>query len=364
MKYRFLNPTFCLNAFLMASIVLLAGCACSKNSAKEDPAKSSEFVADSWNGEFLVAISQAYETFVKTDEMPVYVNVQGIDYSQARYFSAACAIMDLIEKYPDSWQKQPDVDVPKYSAGSTLQWNTFEQDEISMYALKWATGKMRAYAEDKGIYPNYCCFGTRTWKDDRSGDSTVEYNYTAEGEQYVGNLLFTQALVAMSRVMDYYRHNSTLPEKVSVWWSDFLHSANNCPIDDATVVSAMQEAISGKTTDRGKAEAIFFYARDRWEWENYYNTKKGAVGTIKEKGGNCCDMAHAVVAMCRAAGIPARYIHGQCYFSSSVIGHVIPHIYVDGQWYICDPTNKNAGFGTPIWKGMETFNGLYSSLPF
>lgn len=363
MKHRLFNPAFYAHAVLLTSVLLLAGCACTKSSGNSE-SSDREFTPSSWNGEFLQAISQAYETFVKTDEMPLYVNVEGVDYSQAKYFSAACSIIGLIEQYPDSWQKQSDVEIPKYSSASSMSWNTFEQDEISLQALKWAIEKMNAYAAKVGAYPNYCCFGTRTWKDDRSGDSSVEYNYTSESEQYVGNLLFAQALVCVARVMDHYRHHSVLPEKVSVWCSDYLRSATNCPIDDDTVVSAMQEAISGKTSDREKAEAIFEYARDRWEWENYYNTRKGAVGTIKEKGGNCCDMAHAVVAMCRAAGIPARYIHGQCYFSSSVIGHVIPHIYVDGQWYVCDPTNDNSAFGTPVWKGMQTFNGLYASLPF
>ncbi len=364
MRPRAFDLVFCVNAVIVTAALLWTGCACTGNGGKDEPAEPKEFVASSWNGEFLLAVSKAYETFAETDEMPVYVNVEGVEYGQAKYFSASCSIMELIESHPDDWQKQPDVEIPKYSSGSVMQWNTFEQDSISLDALKWAISKMTGYAEEKGMYPNYCCFGTRTWKSDRSGDSSVDYNYEPETERYVGNLLFRQALVAMARVMDYYRHNLSLPGKVSVWWSDFLRSASNCPVDDGTVVSAMKEATSGKSTDREKAEAIFTYARDKWEWENYSNTRKGAVATINAKGGNCCDMAHAIVAMSRAAGIPARYIHGQCYFSSSVIGHVIPEIYVDDEWFICDATNKNSTFGHPVWKGMETFNGLYSELPF
>ncbi len=350
---------------ILAAVALWAGCSCSKIRGGDTPSPSPrEFVASSWNGEFLLAVADACSEFDRTDNMPTYVTVEGLKYSQAKYFAAACAIMSLIEEYPDSWQKQPDVELPQYSSGTVMQWNTFEQDSISMPALKWAIEKMTAYAAGKGMYPNYCNFGTRTWKDDRSGDSTVGYNYKSDSEAYVGNLLFQQALPAVARVMDHYRRHLRLPEKVSVWWSDFLRSANNCPVDSEVVTAAMKEATAGKVTAREKAEAIFTYARDKWEWENYNNTRKGAVGTIDAKGGNCCDMAHAVVAMCRAAGIPARYIHGQCYFSSSVIGHVIPQIYVDGNWYVCDPTNKNSTFGTPVWKGMQTFNGLYSELPF
>lgn len=196
MNHRFFNPAFCVNTLLLTFVLLMAGCACTKGSGKNNEPSAKEFTPSSWNGEFLQAISQAYEIFVKTDEMPLYVNVEGVDYSQAKYFSAACSIIVLIEHYPDSWQEQGDVDIPKYSSASSMSWNTFEQDEISLPALKWAMEKMDAYAAKVGAYPNYCCFGTRTWKDDRSGDSSVEYNYTSESEQYVGNLLSPRRLSA------------------------------------------------------------------------------------------------------------------------------------------------------------------------
>lgn len=229
-------------------------CGACTGQSKDDGGKDTpkEFIPTSWNGEFLKAISDAYETFSETDEMPVSVNVEGITYSQAKYFSAACGILDLIEAYPDTWQERPDVEIPKYSAGGVMQWNTFEQDEISLDAVKWMIGRMREYASGKGMYPNYCSFGTRTWKDDRSGDSTVELNYKSDKEEYVGNIVFRQALVVMSRIMNHYKNNLMLPEKTSSWWSGFLGSTSNCPVDDPLVLSTMKEAISGKVTAREK----------------------------------------------------------------------------------------------------------------
>ena len=351
------------NILLVAACLVFSMCG-GAGQGKEDDVEVKEFKVASWNGAFLKAVSDAYDAFVETDEMPVSVNVEGNTYSRAKYFSAACDLLDLIEAFPDNWQEQPDVEIPKYSAGGVMQWNTFEQDEISLDAVKWMARRMNEYASEKGVYPNYCCFGTRIWKDDRSGDSTVKLNYNSDNEEYVGNIVFSQALVIMSRILNHYKNNLALPDKVSTWWSDFLRNTSNCPSDEPVVVSAMKEATNGKTTAREKAEAIYTYARNNWDWEDYYNTRKGAVRTINEKGGNCCDMAHAIIAMSRAAGIPSRYIHGQCYFSKSVIGHVIPEIFVDGEWFICDATNKNASFGHPVWKGMETFNGLYNELPF
>ncbi len=335
---------------------------CSCRSENPTPQEPEVFTATSWNGEFLQAISDAYDEFVKTDEMPSMVNVEGINYTRSDCFSAAVGLLELIEAYPDTWQEQSEVEIPKYAGGSVMQNNTFEQDSISLDAVKWMIGKVKDYAAEHNAYPNYCNFGTRTWKSDFSGESTVEYNYS---EEYVGKLIFPAAVVIMARIMNYYRNNLVLPDKVSAWWSDFLRSSSNCPIDDPLVVSTMQTATEGLTTNHDKAVAIFEYARDKWEWEDYSNTRKGAVGTIEALGGNCCDLSHAIVAMSRAAGIPARYIHGQCYFSGGrVIGHVISEIYVDGQWVICDASNNSATFGTPTWKGMQTFNGLYSSLPF
>ena len=88
-----------------------------------------------------------------------------------------------------------------------------------------------------------------------------------------------------------------------------------------------------------------------------------SVRTVNEKGGNCCDLTHATLAMCRAAGIPARYLHGKCNYSTP-LGHVIPEIFVDGKWWIADPSNNKAVWGTPTWNGMETFHGRYYELEF
>ena len=188
-----------------------------------------------------------------------------------------------------------------------------------------------------------------------------------DGVKYIGNFISRDYGAALCRVFYHYKHHLKLPDKVCTWGSDYLRKVSNCPIDDPLVLSTLEDALKGlgaDATPRQKAEAIFAYTRDEWEWENYANTSKGALGTIKAKGGNCCDLTHATLAMCRAAGIPARYLHGQCYFLSGVIGHVIPEIWADGRWWICDPSNNSCTWGKPNWKGMQKFNGRYNELPF
>ena len=111
-----------------------------------------------------------------------------------------------------------------------------------------------------------------------------------------------------------------MPSEVSSWQSDFLRDMNydsgcqnatgaaKCSLSDPVVTAARDAAIAGKTTTMDKAVALFNYARDQWEWEDYSNTRKGAIKVINGKVGNCCDLAHALIAISRSAGIPARYV--------------------------------------------------------
>jgi hypothetical protein len=49
----------------------------------------------------------------------------------------------------------------------------------------------------------------------------------------------------------------------------------------------------------------------------------------------------------RAAGYPAVYKHGNCYFkiSKKVFGHVWSEVEVDGKWYPIDISSSRNGFG-------------------
>lgn len=117
-----------------------------------------------------------------------------------------------------------------------------------------------------------------------------------------------------------------------------------------------------------KAVAIFNYVRNTLDYEYYANTRKGASKTLKTKAGNCCDHANLIVALCRAAKIPARYSHSKsCLFGSGHReGHVWAQIYVGGTWYSADGTSLRNSFGhIENWNTMTNrINNNYRSLPF
>ncbi|HML05528.1 MAG TPA: transglutaminase-like domain-containing protein [Methanobacterium sp.] len=119
-------------------------------------------------------------------------------------------------------------------------------------------------------------------------------------------------------------------------------------------------------TTMEKASNIFYWVRDNTDYSFYYNTMRGAIGTLNDRLGNCVDLSHLIVALSRAAGIPARYMNGDCNFNSGTIGHVWAQLYVDGVWINADASNNINDFG--IIRNWNTANyilkGIYSSLPF
>ena len=335
----------CLLSLTLA--LLMAGfCACQKNGPETKP---TTFTATKYNGFFVEELSKAYDQLVKDDNMPVAVNVEGIRYNQAQYTTAAILILDKMLKDPDNWEKN-DVEITKLSMPASTQWNTNCLDTISLDQLKTIIDKAYAYGNKHSIYPNYI---------------TMDSKYTEEdGTQHDNRITMINTAIILARTFNYFKNHNELPEKVCTWESDFLHKTKNCYVGNPLVVETAKTAIGNASTERAKAEAMFNYSRDEWEWQNYSNTLKGSLQVINDKGGNCCDLSHTLISMYRSMGIPARYMHGQCLFSSSVIGHVFVEVYVDGTWYICDPSNNGNTFGHHNWKHMNTFNGRYNELPF
>ena len=346
-------------AILCAGFALVATCACHE---KPEPDPDPVFTLDSYNGHFAQAISDAYDVFEETGSLPTSVNVEGLSYNKGRYTIAACLLLERILANPDTWQ-EGEIELFAAAFGDEYRWNTFDPDVIDFAHIRYMAGRLVKYAQDNGSLPNYVTFPS----DDPTSPGYMP-QLTMVVTKHDNRMNLRAAMVVMARVINYFvKNEGKWPEEVSSWPSTYLRAVRNSPIDAPEVIAARDAALKNlpaNATERQKAEAIFAYARDEWEWENYMNTSKGAVGTIKAKGGNCCDLTHATLAMCHAAGIPARYLHGQCYFKSGVIGHVIPEIYVDGKWWICDPSNNSSTFGTPTWQGMETFNGRYYELEF
>ena len=206
----------------------------------------------------------------------------------------------------------------------------------------------------------------------------------------LGKLNYQSLIYTFSKIMAFYKTNERLPTYVTVKpWStvgssststsgststpvpaslqQYLKATKNCQVTNSQIQSLAKSITSGKSSTYNKAAAIFNWVRNNIGYSFYYNTKYGAVGTLNAKTGNCVDTAHLLIALERAAGIPARYEHVYAQFSSGTwYGHVIAQVYVNGKWYYADATTSRNTFGViNNWNTAKaTVYGLYASLPF
>jgi hypothetical protein len=214
-------------------------------------------------------------------------------------------------------------------------------------------------------------------------DSNKRAPYTMSTS--LGTMQFRSLVYYMARSITFYESNNRLPNYITVDDSIFTTNTNintnninansqyvaylkatrNCQVNSETIKNLANTITFGLTDNYAKANAIFNWVRDECGYSYYFNTKKGALTTLSSKTGNCCDLSHLVVAISRAAGIPARYAHGTCKFrSGNIIGHVWSELMVNGQWLKADASSNYNKFNEITNWNSVTMKGYYSELPF
>ncbi|MDD1775240.1 MAG: hypothetical protein LUQ24_06900 [Methanobacterium sp.] len=192
----------------------------------------------------------------------------------------------------------------------------------------------------------------------------------------LGKIRYESLIYLESRILNFYAQNSALPRYAALnpWktsddtsnYSQYLQATNNCPSNSPTIINLANSITSGKTTAYDKAVAIFNWVNDNTTYSYYYNTVKGALGTLSSGSANCVDTTHLLIALTRAAGIPAKYEHGICTFSDGEFGHVWAQVYANGIWYYADAISPRNTFG--VINNWDTSNwtliGIYAELPF
>ncbi len=219
--------------------------------------------------------------------------------------------------------------------------------------------------------------------------STIKSTGTAPGymSSSLGKISYDSLIYTFSKILNYQKTSSRLPNYVAIsagsgstsnsnttdsnsstttTLEQYLVATTNAPSTSSTIISLANSITAGLTTDYTKAVAIFNWVRDNLSYSYYYNSNKGALGALSSKTANCCDTSHLVVALSRAAGIPARYQHGSCKFSGGWYGHVWAQIYVNGKWYNADAISDSNTLGTiNNWSlSSYTLYGTYATLPF
>jgi transglutaminase-like putative cysteine protease len=242
------------------------------------------------------------------------------------------------------------VSSPTNSTGDSIYGNINQTEYLKI------AQSIKSFIDSNGIAPNYATSS-------------------------LGKVQYETLIYMFSKVVNYYGTNKVLPNYVSVdstvanpesssipsELQQYLQSTTNCQVTNSQIQALAKSITSGKTSAYDKAVAIFNWVRDKLGYSFYYNTKYGAVGTLNAKTGNCVDTAHLLIALERAAGIPARYEHVYAKFSSgNWYGHVIAQVWVNGKWYNADGTSYSNTFGViNSWNtATATYKGTYATLPF
>ena len=95
---------------------------------------------------------------------------------------------------------------------------------------------------------------------------------------------------------------------------------------------------------------------ENWTYAPNTTTASTHVSEVLEsKRGVCQDFAHLMIALCRAIGIPARYVSGYLYnatdsnFRGAQASHAWCEVFIPGHgWYGLDPTNNTWAAGNHI----------------
>jgi transglutaminase-like putative cysteine protease len=106
-----------------------------------------------------------------------------------------------------------------------------------------------------------------------------------------------------------------------------------------------KQALQLKKADHlTSAEVIFRWVVTHVSFTGYDSKARGALYTLKHKKGDCTEYMDLFVALCRAAGTPARRISGYVCPQNTILRpqdlHNWAEFYQDGRWHTADPQNN------------------------
>lgn len=113
-------------------------------------------------------------------------------------------------------------------------------------------------------------------------------------------------------------------------------------VDDPRIRHLAQSLKAGSS--RATAEKIFRWMSANIRYAGYVKNNRGARQALQTQQGDCTEMMALFVALCRAAGVPARGIAGYHCPNSTVLDpaqyHNWAEFYAEGRWRLCDPQRR------------------------
>ncbi|PWQ96514.1 transglutaminase-like domain-containing protein [Leucothrix arctica] len=125
----------------------------------------------------------------------------------------------------------------------------------------------------------------------------------------------------------------TLPAEVL----DYLNPSRYCESDRLALFA--QKEFGAHLTGYSRVEAICDWVHNQVDYvSGSTDASSSACDVLINRAGVCRDFAHTSIALCRALGIPARYISGYAVDLQPPDFHGFFEAYLQGKWYMFDAT--------------------------
>lgn len=92
--------------------------------------------------------------------------------------------------------------------------------------------------------------------------------------------------------------------------SQYLKAEPNIESTATPIITLAREITAGENTFMEKAKRLFEYVNSNLEYVNWSDDPHSALQTLRRGRGSCDDYSLLYIALCRAVGIPARYVSG------------------------------------------------------
>jgi transglutaminase-like putative cysteine protease len=145
-------------------------------------------------------------------------------------------------------------------------------------------------------------------------------------------------------------------------YEDFCKPTRYCESNNPEIKKLAENISKNKKTQRGASIALFNWVRDNIRYDLI--TTLSAREILENKSTLCVGKTNLFIALCRAIGIPARYVMFKGNLKSprkdivsNEARHTAAEIYVNNKWIITDPAFEKAiekmfetsKFGIPTW---------------
>lgn len=116
----------------------------------------------------------------------------------------------------------------------------------------------------------------------------------------------------------------------------YLRPSRYCPSDQ---LAGLASAEFGSLTEHAAAVAVEQWLHDTLTYSpGATDATDGALHPLLARTGVCRDYAHLGVAVCRALGLPARYVAAYAPGLDPMDFHAVYEVAIDGRWWVFDGT--------------------------